>query len=137
MVRHDLQTPEDEVLINAEFGVALSALDRRLTRRALAGCGYANAWCAPRWVIALYRQRWTFAEGVVDDAFFCAVMLYAREHPAWRDALLAVIALAEATFCATLPAANTSEAKLGLGLVARAVAQWLRDNPPEYVSRGC
>lgn len=121
MVRHELQTPEDELLITSEAAEQIQRFGAGLTHRALRTPGYSGAWCAKRWVVDLFAARWTFLRSRANDdidRFTQAAFARAASDLAWRNALFTTIALAS-----LMPNA-------GVVAVSRGVDAWLLANPP-------
>lgn len=115
-VQHDLQTPEDEVLITR---AGAQALPPELTQRAPDGTvGFTDAWVTRRWVIEVHDALRVYASThALRTATAETILLRCARDVVWRDALLAVIELAR-------------DASPGPGRVFKAaVTAWLEAHP--------
>lgn len=86
MVRQELQTSVDSVLIIAETARDLRDIAEVLASPAPRDCGFQGAYVAERWVVELR----VVLEGTSPPAIFHRAL----RDPEWREALLAVLALA-------------------------------------------
>lgn len=124
-VRHELQTAEDEVLITSTTGREIDELCPHLTRPDVQTPGFSSACWTTRWVVELFTVRWAFAPrgrrdylpGSAAKEVAASVLARARDDVAFREALLALVALAE------------DASPRGRALVA-AVAPWVAAHLP-------